>query len=165
MKGNHKHGCTQKAKRNSQHPEWRSYSVWNQMIQRCTNPNVKGYENYGGRGIEVCERWRNFENFYHDMGAPQLGRSIDRINNDGNYEPGNCCWASRKQQNTNRRNRREITHLGFTMSLTEWARHLGVPRRLLQVRMDRGWPVEKMLNPNLLDTRFKKGENGRPPED
>jgi hypothetical protein len=160
MKGNHKHGCTQKAKRSKENPEWRAWSTWQAMLNRCRNPNVNGYENYGGRGISVCERWLEFQPFYSDMGAPPKGASIDRIDNNGNYEPGNCRWATRKEQSTNRRNRREITHAGITMSLTEWARQLGVPRRLLQVRMDRGWNVERMLNPQLLDTRFKKGENG-----
>lgn len=165
MKGNHKHGFATKANRKNSSPEWRVYLRWRTMLNRCNNPSVESYPNYGGRGIKVCERWHDFENFYQDMGSPPKGMSIERVNNNGDYEPGNCCWANRRTQSTNRRNRREITHAGVTMSLTEWARHLGVPRRLLQVRMDRGWSVERMLNPELLDTRFKKGHNGRPPED
>jgi len=165
MKGNHKHGCTQLAKRKSNHPDWRAYNRWRAMLNRCENPNTRSYADYGARGVKVCERWHDFENFYQDMGAPPAGMTIERKNNDGNYEPRNCIWADHRIQMANRRNRREITYLGITMSLTEWARHLGVPRRLLQVRMDRGWSVERMLNPELLDTRFKKGENGHGPAD
>lgn len=82
------------------------YEIWNQMIQRCNNPRTKSWKNYGGRGISVCERWRTFENFLADMGrrlTPNL--SIDRINNDGDYEPSNCRWATRAEQNRNQRKR------------------------------------------------------------
>lgn len=81
------------------------YNSWDAMIQRCRNPLGKNYHHYGGRGITVCERWlSSFENFYADMGPkPTPKHSIDRINNDGNYEPGNCRWATQSEQNFNKR--------------------------------------------------------------
>jgi hypothetical protein len=80
------------------------YHVWEDMISRCSNPNSCNWDNYGGRGIEVCERWRKFENFFQDMGdIPEDGLTIDRKNNEGNYEKDNCRWATRLQQARNRR--------------------------------------------------------------
>jgi hypothetical protein len=86
--------------RNKQHP---MYRAWAAMRQRCSNPNCASWPYYGGRGISMCERWRSFANFLADMGERPKGMSIDRINNDGNYEPGNCRWATQAQQNSNKR--------------------------------------------------------------
>lgn len=82
-----------------------TYITWVNMHQRCTNPKRRGFKDYGGRGITVCERWQKFENFLADMGERPPGLSIDRVNNDGNYEPGNCRWATRVEQNRNQRHR------------------------------------------------------------
>lgn len=99
--GNERHGASRRGRRT---PE---YSVWAGMRRRCETPSVKSYPDYGGRGIRVCERWNDFATFLHDMGPrPSRDHSIDRINNDGNYEPDNCRWATRCEQNRNQRPRR-----------------------------------------------------------
>ena len=81
----------------------RAYQSWRNMIARCINPDNPAYKYYGGRGITVCKRWRKFTNFYSDMGYPPFGLTLERINNDGNYKRSNCKWATRKEQNKNKR--------------------------------------------------------------
>lgn len=83
----------------------REYGSWHAMLQRCENPKHHAFKNYGGRGIVVCERWHLLENFLADMGPRPPGKSLDRINNNGNYEPGNCRWATPKEQIANQRRR------------------------------------------------------------
>src|ERR1700676_270330 len=122
-----------------------TYNSWAQMIQRCTNPNAQEYENYGARGIAVCERWRIFSNFLEDMGVkPQGGRrsSIDRIDNNGNYEPSNCRWANQKQQIRNRRVS-PVTEDGE--SIAALAEQRGIPSRRVYERIRQGWDVNRAL--------------------
>ena len=124
----------------------RVYVIWKAMRRRCQNPKAFEFKNYGGRGISVCERWSIFENFYEDMGDPPAGFSIERRDNDGNYEPSNCCWASAKTQLNNRRNNRFLEAFGKRLTLTQWSEELKIPMTTLRNRLDRaGLPAEQAL--------------------
>lgn len=115
-------GCY-KLTRHRKHGQYRTpeFAVWVQIRQRCNNPTCHGYPNYGGRGISVCERWNDFSAFIEDMGPkPSPIHSIDRTNNDGNYEPGNCTWAIPTTQSRNRRVTRQVTAFGETKCVAEW---------------------------------------------
>ena len=117
----------------------RIYRIWSGMIQRCYNPKVRIYKNYGGRGIEVCDRWRSFINFYEDMGAEYADNlSIDRINNDGNYCPDNCRWSSRAEQSRNYR--RNLKFNGETA--IDASRRLGGSKSLVSTRVLMGWSLK-----------------------
>ncbi len=122
--------------------------AWYDMNRRCFRSSTVYYADYGGRGIRVCQRWANsFEAFIEDMGhKPSPRHSLDRIDNDGDYEPGNCRWATWIEQERNRRNVRVLTFRGETRSLPEWADVLGVNRVTLMARISKlGWTVEKAL--------------------
>ena len=117
------HGATSGGDKNA-YPS--SYKVWCHMKQRCYDTKSPAYHYYGGRGIIVCNRWHDYANFFSDMGEKPEGLSIDRIDNNGPYSPENCRWANVKTQQRNKRNAHLITFRGETMSLAEWAEHLGV---------------------------------------
>ena len=109
------------------------------MITRCTNPSFIGWDRYGGRGIKVCERWQKFENFLADMGERPDGTTLDRYpSNDGNYEPGNCRWATDLDQRANASNSINLTYDGMTLTLTQWAERLSIKRDTLLARYTRG---------------------------
>jgi hypothetical protein len=119
------------------------------MRSRCNDPSHVSYHKYGGRGIAVCSRWNSFDAFLADMGVkPSPDCSIDRINNDGNYEPDNCCWATPYEQTTHTRWSRLIEYQGQTLHLSEWARRSGVPVQTLFDRLARGLPMEEALIPS-----------------
>jgi hypothetical protein len=134
----------------------REMSCWQNMIYRCYNPKNKSYKYYGGRGIQVCERWRDsFENFFEDMGKCPDGMSIERVDNDGNYEPSNCKWIPKKNQNSNRRDTVIITYNGETKTLNQWATCLGMNYSILKMRL-RNWNnVEKAFT-TPIDNYVKK---------
>lgn len=115
------------------------------MLSRCLNPNAPHYADYGGRGITVCERWREFSNFYADMGAKPPGLTLERIDNDKGYSPENCRWATREEQARNRRSNRLITYEGVTATLAETARRVGMGVTTLRGRLDAGWSVEEAI--------------------
>jgi len=123
------------------------YQVWNALKQRCENPAHANYAAYGGRGITVCERWRDsFEAFLADMGPrPSRKHSIDRIDNAGNYEPGNCRWATVSEQARNRRSNRILSFRGETLTLVEWSERTGLSMNVLKTRVKQGWSVERVL--------------------
>lgn len=124
-----KHGLTN-------HP---LYSTWREMKKRCTNPKHKAFSNYGGRGILVCERWMSLNNFVEDMGAkPSPIHELDRENNDGNYEPGNCRWVTKSVQSRNKRTNHRIEFLGKTKCLADWSRDLGIGRGAISYRLSKG---------------------------
>jgi hypothetical protein len=116
------------------------------MRSRCSNPKEKFYSRYGGRGISVCGRWQeSFENFLSDMGPRPPGMTLERKNNDGNYEPTNCIWATQNDQALNTSTVRRLTFEGETLSLRGWALRLGIAWSSLKKRLANGWPLELAL--------------------
>ena len=125
-------------------PTW---ETWHSMKERCYNPNYSRYERYGGRGITVCARWRNsFASFLTDMGERPPGLTLERIENDGNYEPGNCRWATSKEQANNRRNNIRVEYEGREMTLKACADAAGVNYKLLYKRYKRGQPLARAIS-------------------
>lgn len=127
------------------------YKIWTAMKRRCYNKKSFRYEDYGGRGIKVCDRWVNsFENFYADMGIRPIGWTIERINNDNNYGPENCRWATRLEQANNKRNNRIITIEGKTKTLSEWSRECSVTVGCIRQRLKRGITGTALVVPSKL---------------
>ena len=133
------------------------YQAYDQMNRRCSNPNDKGFANYGGRGITVCDRWKHsFAAFLEDMGErPSKKHSLDRIDNDGPYSPDNCRWGTREQQNNNKRTNRFLIFHGETLTISQWARRLHVHFCTLQYRLRRGWSVERTLTEPVRQFRHR----------
>lgn len=128
------------------HANTPTYLAWQAMHGRCRNRGHTAYAYYGGRGISVCERWSGFENFLADMGEMPPGYSLDRIDNEGGYEPGNCRWVTMAEQARNKRNRVEYQHDGIGRSLAEWAEVLGVNQELIRGRLRRGWTFRDAIS-------------------
>lgn len=114
------------------------YSIWVAMRRRCNNPKDKNYKHYGGRGIVVCPRWEDFANFRRDMGEPDRGLKLERIDNDKGYRPDNCRWATAKEQANNSRQNFRIDYLGKTWTLQQLAEAAGMNRYTLRSRILRG---------------------------
>lgn len=145
-------GCLRKAMASERFTSHRMsrhqvYKAWAEMVARCHNASSSNFPNYGARGISVCPEWRNsFENFYECMGPrPEEGYSVEREDNDGNYEPGNCRWATKREQANNRRSNRLITAGGITKSIAEWARDLGIKPQTISARLRSGWSDEESI--------------------
>ena len=126
------------------------YSAWKNMVARCTQPSYPSFEQYRRRSITVCKRWRKFENFLADMGErPTPKHSIDRIDNDGNYEPGNVRWATKQEQANNRITNVVVHYRGRDLTLAELARGTGVSKDIIYPRLRRSkkkWTVEGALS-------------------
>lgn len=127
------------------------YVTWIQMLNRCYCPKNTSYKNYGKRGIKVCDRWHSFENFIADMSNRPSGTMIERINNDGDYEPSNCKWGTPVEQVRNRRNTVSVEFRGELRPLGEWCEILQIPYKVVHARIHRyGWSLERALTTPVL---------------
>jgi hypothetical protein len=135
------------------------YDVWCKIRQRCLNPNAPNYKNYGGRGIGICPEWeRSFVAFYSHVGdKPDSMESIDRINNDGDYEPGNVRWATKADQNRNSRANRMVEVNGEQRCMAEAARLSGMKPEALRSRLRLGWSTEDALSIPISAARQRNG--------
>lgn len=128
------------------------YRTWVSMRERCLSKtdkfkNNQKYKNYLLRGITICDRWNKFENFYKDMGdPPNKAHSLDRIDNNGNYSPENCRWATQSEQANNKRNNRYLTYNSKTQTVANWSKELAIPIARLRSRMLKKWDIEKVLS-------------------
>lgn len=120
--------------------------LWRTMLRRCNNPKSRDYKNYGARGIKVCEAWSCYETFIRDVGVmPTPDHSLDRLENGGNYEPGNVRWATRCEQSNNKRNNRFIEFSGERLTLPQWERKLCMGKKTIASRLKAGWSIERAL--------------------
>lgn len=136
----------------------RPYIIWENMIQRCRNKNLKHYKHYGGRGIKVCKKWENsFEAFWKDMkNGYRKDLEVDRIDNNGNYEPENCRWVTHEEQCNNMRSNFFIKFKGRKRSLSQWAREIGIFEETLWYRLKKfGWPIKKALTKPVKKYNFE----------
>jgi len=143
-------GCLRKengiAKRKGKFFHKKEYYVWNNMRRRCYEPSNKSWEDYGGRGITVCDRWKSFDSFIEDMGSKPEGMSLERTDNNLGYSPSNCVWATRKRQSNNRRNNIMVHMDGITATLKETCDRLGKKYKRVHCRIKKlGWTIEKSL--------------------
>lgn len=149
-------GCSRRKPKTHGKALTREYSIWNAMIQRCSNKNTKSYKYYGGRGISVCKRWLNFESFFKDMGfRPTDKHQIDRIDNDGNYEASNCHWATQKEQARNKSTNVFIEFNNKRLTVIEWSEKLNIPAKRIYSRLYMGMPTEKVLSKEIYNNGFK----------
>lgn len=132
-----------------------TYETWCKMRRRCNDAKDDHFKFYGARGISVCEQWRDFLTFLHDMGERPAGMCLGRINNDGNYEPGNCRWETMRQQANNTRSNRRLELDGEIHTMAEWARKLGLTQGALNMRMKAGWDMRKTLTTPPMNNQFR----------
>lgn len=139
----------------------KAYRTWHNVKNRCRTKSAEMYKKYGSRGITYCHRWENFPAFLDDMGLPpSMKHSIDRINNDGNYEPSNCRWATTCTQSRNKRTSRLIEVDGITRTLAEWMEHYEIKFGITYDRLSRGWPPKLAFETPPL-TVYKRSKGSR----
>jgi hypothetical protein len=130
------------------------FGVWSSMRARC---GPGGHKDYAGRGISVCERWAKFENFLSDMGPrPSPLHSIERMDNDGDYEPGNCRWATDVEQSNNRRSSLRLSFRGETRTAAQWDRYCGFRPATIWKRLNAGWTLERAITTPLLPPQLRR---------
>jgi len=149
LAGNQLHPKTPKHGHFTNNRPTRVYRIWTGIKTRCNNPNDPGFKHYGARGISICDRWLVFENFLSDMGEPGRGMSIDRIDVNGNYEPGNCRWATSIVQHRNRRDNVFIEYNGVRATIAEWSETTGINRSTIRSRIISGLPPERVLDKRI----------------
>lgn len=144
----------------------RLYRIFRGMISRCKYETASGYDCYGGRGIAVCDEWRNDFQAFHDW-ATHNGYddnlTIERMDANGNYEPSNCCWITKAQQNNNTRRSHYITHDGKTQTVSEWAAELGIPQHTVRCRLNAGWEDMRALTQpvGIIDNHGEKNPSAK----
>ena len=126
----------------------RLYQIWYTMKRRCDDPNINDYYRYGGRGVTYCSEWEDFNLFYNwsILNDYKEGLTLDRINNDGNYEPNNCQWVDWLTQQNKRSNNVFINYNGCTLTAAQWSRKLGISKEVIYYRLKHGWTIDKVLN-------------------
>lgn len=143
-KGHWTHRLTERGKKSG------LYGIWTAMKNRCYNPNSEYYADYGGRGIKVCDRWKgSFESFFEDLGDRPKGMTLERIDNNGDYGPSNCHWATRKDQARNRRSNVILEFQGRSQILDGWAKEIGIEAATIRRRLALGWTMEKALTSSV----------------
>jgi len=135
----HGHGPTKNG------PPSSTYKIWQNIKQRCLNPNNWAYPRYGARGIGLCDKWLKFEGFLEDMGERPEGLTLERIDNNGSYCKENCKWSDRKTQARNRSSNRSLTINGETRLMVEWAELVGITIKKISCRLSRGWSEEEAV--------------------
>lgn len=164
----HQHEFIKQYTKPLNHPRsHRLHEIWIGMKERCNNPRNQSYKHYGGRGIKVCEEWNDIHGGYDNFFEWAMSNgyaddlSIDRINVDGDYEPNNCRWSTRRTQSLNKRDTLYLTHNGIKKPLLEWAEEYDIPYRRLKFRIQQGWSVEKALTTPKINAKTAAGMNGK----
>lgn len=145
LRGGNSKSCRPCAKTTHGLSRSRVYETWRNMLSRCGQPSCERYPRYGGRGISVCRQWLSFDVFYADMGPQPDGKSIERIDNDGDYTPENCRWATHDEQMQNVGHVKFLEWNGERLTRSQWADRVGLHRETIRSRLKRGWTVERAL--------------------